>query len=400
MVALYNGAQVILIPAQVEAIDPVHKVARLATLATFAAIASMIGIPLGGTLSDRTRSRWGRRTPWIVAMSVISGALMVAMGFAGNLLTLGIVYTVLWLTSNMYQGAMSAILPDRVPKSRRGTASAVIGLATPLGALFGVNLASRVGQVWGYTVLGAVLVLASLALVLGAREGPSLRVTPGQAAPGEQSTPALRQRRNLVAGARSFLRAFTSRDFTLAFISRFALFLSYYSVNGYLFYTLSDYIGADQLPGGDVAVAVSTLTTVTVVAWVAVASICGWLADRLDRRKLFVGASALGLAATMTIPIASPTWAGMMLFSVFAGVSIGIYFAVDLAVMSLVLPYKQSEGRDFGILAVAAGLPGILAAPIAGTLISLTGGYSALYIFGIIAAAVGGITVLRIRSVR
>jgi MFS family permease len=133
---------------------------------------------------------------------------------------------------------------------------------------------------------------------------------------------------------------------------------------------------------------------------VAVASLCGWLADKLNRRKLFVGVSALALAATMVVPVVSPTWTGMIAFSVLAGVSIGIYFAVDLAVMSLVLPNKQTEGRDFGILAVATGLPGILAAPIASVLINLTGTYAALYIFGIVSAAVAGLAVLRIRSVR
>jgi MFS family permease len=176
--------------------------------------------------------------------------------------------------------------------------------------------------------------------------------------------------------------------------------LSYFTSNGFLYYTLSDYIGANNLPDGDVAVAVSTLTSITVVAWVAVASLCGWLSDKLDRRKLFVGVSALALALTMLVPVFLPTWTGMVIFAVCAGLSIGIYFAVDLAVMSLVLPDKANEGRDFGILAVATGLPTILAAPIAGILISVGGSYAALYIFGVVCAALAGVTVLRIRAIR
>ncbi|MCR6485042.1 MFS transporter [Amycolatopsis sp. OK19-0408] len=384
MTAVFNGIQQVLLPTQVEAIDPVHKVGSLALLTTFAAIASLVGIPLGGTLSDRTRSRFGRRTPWIVLLSAVSGVLMIAMAVSVDLVLLGIVYTGLWLTSNMYQGALIAILPDRVPEERRGFASAIVGLGTPLGVLAGVNVAGHVGRVWGYGVIAAVLVVASLALVLGVREGSSL----GRAVPRER------------VDHRGFFEAFRSRDFTLAFVSRFALFLSYFTVSGYLYYTLTDYLGKENVPGGDVVVAVSDLLTVTTVAWVLVATFLGWLADKIDRRKLFVGISAIGLAGTMAIPVLSPTWTGMVVYSVFLGIFIGTYFGVDLAVMSLVLPHPDRVGRDFGLLAVATGLPQILSGVLAGGLITFFGGYTGLYAFGVVAALVSGVTILFVKKVR
>ncbi len=78
----------------------------------------------------------------------------------------------------------------------------------------------------------------------------------------------------------------------------------------------------------------------------------------------------------MVVPILSPTWTGMLVYAVLSGAFIGTYFAVDLAVMSLVLPDKENEGRDFGILAVATGLPQILSSVIAGVLITFLGGTS------------------------
>lgn len=390
LIAVFNGIQQILIPAQVEAIDPAHKVVNLAVLGTFAAIASMVGLPLGGNLSDRTRSRWGRRGPWILVLSVISGVLIIAMGLRENLVLLGIVYTLLWLTSNMYQGALNAVLPDRIPIARRGIGSAIVGLGSPIGVLFGVQVASHSSQFLGYTIIAVVFVVASLLFLLGAREPSSVRLANAPLEIVEKSR----------AGVNGFFEAFRTRDFTLAFISRFALFLSYSVVSGYLYYTLSDYIGTKNLPGHDVATSVSTMLTVTILVWVVVATFCGWLADKLNRRKLFVGIAAIGLAATMFIPILDPTWPGMLLYSAFLGAFIGTYFAVDLAVMSLVLPHKDREGRDFGILAVATGLPGILAAPIAGLLITLTGGYASLYVFGTICAIIAGVTMLWIRKIR
>jgi len=389
MYGLFQGIQQILLPAQVEHIDAAAKVGNLALLTTLAAIASMIALPTGGAVSDRTRSRFGRRTPWIVIMSAVSALLMVVMGLSTNLGVLALAYMLLWFVANFYQGAISAILPDRVPVERRGVASAVIGLGTPLGILYAVNLVARVDQLWGYTIVGGIFVLASLALAFGAPEGSS-----------RDLDRAPRTRRSAPHIVRSFFAAFVSRDFTLAFISRAGLFLSYFTVSGYLYYTLQDYVGAPNLPGGNVAVAVSTLSTLSVLTWTVIATASGWVADKLDRRKLFVGISAAGMGLSMLVPILSPTWTGMVIYSILSGAFVGIYFAVDLAVMSLVLPDKANEGRDFGILAVATGLPQILSSVIAGALITFLGGYTALYIFGALCAIVSGIVIMRVRSVR
>ncbi|OZD18210.1 MFS transporter [Rhodococcus sp. 06-156-3C] len=390
MYGLFQGIQQILLPAQVDQIDSAAKVGNLALLTTLAAIASMVALPIGGAVSDRTRSRFGRRTPWMVVMSALSALLLIAMGSSPNLFALAISYMLLWFVANFYQAAISAILPDRVPVERRGVASAVIGLGTPLGILFAVNLVSRVSQFWGYTTIALIFLAATLALVLGSKEDSSIDL----ALEPKNTT------ENAPRFIASFFAAFAARDFRLAFISRAALFLSYFTVSGYLYYTVQDYVGLENLPTDNLAVAVSTLSTISVITWTIVATAAGWLADRLDRRKLFVGVSAVGMGLSMLAPIISPTWTGMIIYAVLSGAFVGVYFAVDLAVMSLVLPDKANEGRDFGILAVATGLPQILSSVIAGALITFLGGYIALYLFGALSAVVSGLVILRVRSVR
>ncbi|MFI6998197.1 MFS transporter [Nocardia sp. NPDC050175] len=389
MYALFNGVSSVVLPAQVEAMDPASKVGNLALVTTIAAIASMIAIPTGGSVSDRTRSRFGRRAPWIALSAIVSGVLAGCMGLASNLVGLLVAAFALWFALNFYQGAITAMLPDRVPVERRGLASAVIGLGTPVGIVVGVNLASRVSQFAAYAVFGVAVVATTTVFLLGAREPSSLEMAS-----------VSKQRRSLSEALRYFLAAFGHRDFRLAFFSRFGLFAAYFTVNGYLYYILQDYIGTANIPGGDAAAAVSTLLTVTIIAWIVVASIVGSLADRFDRRKLFVGISALGLAASMTIPVISPTWTGMLIFSGSIGAAIGTYVAIDLAVMSLVLPHADSAGRDLGILQVATGLPQLLSAAVASAIITWLGGYVTLYAFGAVCAVVSGILMLRIRSVR
>ncbi|MDX3192558.1 MFS transporter [Streptomyces sp. MN03-5084-2B] len=390
MYVLFNGVGGILLPAQVAQLAPESKVGVLALLTTVAAVASMIALPAGGALSDRTRSRFGRRAPWLVLMALVSGVLTIAMGLSTGLVTLGIAMTVLWFTMNFYGGVISAILPDRVPVRRRGIASAVIGLGTPVGVVVGVNLVSRVSSVWGYTIIALIVVGTTLALVAGARERSSLDLVVTE-------KPA--ERRRPVAAAGAFFRAFRHRDFTLAFTSRFGLCTAYFIVSGYLFYAVQDYVGADNVPGGNVAIAVSTLTTVSFGTWIAVATLCGWLADKLDRRKLFIAISAVGLGLSQLIPIVSHTWVGMLAYSAASGASLGTYYAVDLAVMSLVLPHKQNEGRDFAILNVATGLPQLFSPVIAGALISALG-YGSLFLFSAVFAVIAGALAMLIRSIR
>ncbi|MBQ1016728.1 MFS transporter [Micromonospora sp. D93] len=389
MYALFNGISAVILPGQVEAVDPASKVGNLALLTTLAAVASMVAIPAGGAISDRTRSRYGRRTPWIAAAAVVSAVACILMGLADSLPGLIATTVVLWFAANFYSGALTAILPDRIPQDRRGLASAVIGMGTPVGIVFGVQVASRLGQLSAYAVIGAVLLVTTALLLLGAREG-SARDLPV----------AVRDRRTMGESFRAFFAAFGTRDFRLAFVSRFMLFASYFVVSGYAFYTLQDYIGTGNVPNGDVAAAVSTMLTLSILVWVVVANLAGWVADKVDRRKLFVGVSALGVAASMMIPLAMPTWTGMLVYSACLGASIGTYFAIDLAVMSLVLPNADSEGRDLGILQVATGLPQLLAGPVAGAVITWFGGYPALFVFGALSALVSGLLMLRIRSIR
>ena len=73
----------------------------------------MIALPVGGAVSDGTRSRFGRRAPWIVLMAITAAALMVVMGLATALPLLAVAYMLLWFAANFYQGAAAAILPDR-----------------------------------------------------------------------------------------------------------------------------------------------------------------------------------------------------------------------------------------------------------------------------------------------
>ena len=379
----FNGVQRIVLPLQVEQIDLSGKVGHLALIVTIWSIASVVGLGSGGALSDATRSRFGRRTPWLAGMAVASAALLIIMARQTSLVVIVAVSAILWFALNFFQAALLAVIPDRVPPSRRAMASWLFGFAGPIGALIGINMCAFASLKGGYATLAAFLVLATAAFVVFAREG--------QYAPSA-TTSSSRAKGSLLNATTRFAESFSSRDFALAFTARALLFLGQFTVLGYLLYALQDYVGVPSLPDHSPQVAAGLVNTIRTVASMAALALAGWFMQLTNRRKLFLQIYAGMTAAAFIVPIVSSTWTGMLIFSVLSGAAYGVFASVDLAIMSHVLPARDFAGRDIGLLAVAGAAPQLLAPGLGGMLIH-NFGYTTLFAFGaFVTLFVGGVS--------
>lgn len=384
LIALFQGIQNILLPAVVQQLATDAKVSTLAILATLSAITTVIALLAGGAISDRTRSRFGKRTPWLVVSCVLTIGLMLLLGSASSIWQLMVVMPLLWFSANFHQTIVTAILPDRIPDDQRGFASAAIALGVPIGIVVGVNVAAFAPTTFiGYAILTIPHALATIALVTLSREPSSLR--------GAGSETAVRP----IAGT-SFFSAFASRDFTLTFVSRFVLFLAYFTVSSYTFYILQDYVGTASLPGGNVAGAISITMTVITVAWLVVTPLTGIISDRIGHTPTIVGYTSIAIGAVLLIPAVSNTWLAMILYAVGLGLTFGIYFAVDLKLASLVLPSAETAGRDIGLMGVASSGPTVLAPALAAAVIQY-GNYPALFAAGGALALAGGLAAFGVK---
>ncbi|MBT2401982.1 MFS transporter [Streptomyces sp. ISL-100] len=381
MLAVYMGVGSVLLPLQIAAIDPANKVAILGLVGGISAVFATAFNPIAGALSDRT----GRRNPWILGGALASLAGLAFLGTAQTAVLVGIGWCLVQATMNVYQAAVTAVVPDRIPPSRRGTASALVGLALPIGGTIGVLIASRTsGHLGtGYLVFGALVAGAAVLLTSFCRDVP-------RSAPA----PAVPRRERLAA----FLSALSHHDFRWAFIGRALMVLGYFSVIGYQLYILDDHIA---LPGGmQPAAAMAILTPVSMVAMAVSTVAGGLLSDRLDRRKVFVGASAALAGLVTVIPVVSPTWTGMLVFSGLNGLAFGCFMAVDTAVVTLVLPSAEDAARDMGVLNIANAGPQIIAPFVASAVVTVLGGYAGLFLVGGALSLLGALAILPIRSVR
>ncbi|MCY0943760.1 MFS transporter [Streptomyces antarcticus] len=392
MMAVYMGVGSVLLPTQIAAIAPDDKVALLGLIGGISAIFATAFNPIAGALSDRS----GRRNPWIAAGGLASLACLAFLGSVNTALLVGIGWCLVQATMNTYQAAVTAIVPDRIPTARRGTASALVGLGLPIGGTAGVLIASQTaGQLrTGYLVFGVVIAAAALLLTTFCRDVP--RSGTGAAAHTSDSaaTAAAPKRARLAA----FASALSHHDFRWAFIGRALMVLGYFSVVGYQLYILGDHI---SLPAGlTPPAAMAVLTPVSMVAMALSTVVGGLLSDRWNRRKVFVGVSAALAGLVMVVPVISPTWTGMLVFSALNGLAFGCFMAVDTALVTLVLPRAEDAARDMGVLNVANAGPQIIAPFVASAVVTTLGGYTPLFLVGGALSLIGALAIIPIRGVR
>jgi MFS family permease len=321
--SMFAGVGTILLPLQVERIDRAHKVAALGVVAGVSAIFALVFNPIGGALSDRTRSRFGRRAPWLVAASAGMLLMLVLLGQAVTIPLLLIGWCLAQAVANLYQAPLTAVIPDRVSVARRGAASAVAGVASVLGGVAGVALASQFSHrlAWGYVALGVLVVVTAGYFVLTTTDPPTADLP---RLPRPSYKPA------------DFLSALRHRDFSLVFVSRAAAIMGYFLVISYELYILTDYI---RLPAGlKPAEGVTVLAAISAVGALLAAAVAGPVSDRLDRRKPFVIISSGVAGAGCVLPVLSPTFHTIEIFAAFAGIAFGCYLSVDAALVTLVLP--------------------------------------------------------------
>src|SRR5271155_5040457 len=113
--ASFQGLQQILVPMQLEAIDPRGKIGNMALVTTIGAVTGVLGLTLGGAGSDATRGRWGRRAPWLVGVAILSAFLLMGRGLQIRFLGVALCCGALGFRLNFWRGVRLAVTPNPGP---------------------------------------------------------------------------------------------------------------------------------------------------------------------------------------------------------------------------------------------------------------------------------------------
>ncbi|MEU3423236.1 MFS transporter [Streptomyces murinus] len=379
------GPLQILLAAQAKDLAPgtgMSKETLLAWVTGTGAVVSLLANPFFGALSDRTTARAGRRTPWIAAGAAGGALSLLLLAGAGGPWSMVLGWCLVQFTLNAAFAAVTAAVPDRVPRRQRGVVGGWLGAAQILGVVTGTGLATAAGGIGaGYAACAVCTAAGVLPYLLLFRDLP----LPPQDRPAWSS-------RGFLAGFWLSPRRYP--DLGWAWLTRFLINLSNSLVLLYLLYYLRDRVHYPD-PGRGVLI----LTAVNGVTLLATVVIGGAWSDRTGRRKPFVVWSGVLMAVATAALAGWGTWPGAVTAAAVLGIGFGVFTSVDFALMTDVLPHAAGRGKDLGLINIANALPQAAAPALAAPLVTYLGGYRVLFLVSAAIGLAGAVLVGRIRGV-
>ena len=332
-------------------------------LTTFAGlIVAIVVQPIVGVFSDRTRSRWGRRLPYMAAgtamviacLFLIAGAPVFAVVVVGLLL--------IQLSSNIVQGPWQALIPDKVPDSQRGQASGLKAmldiLAFVAGRIVAGQLVGRFAE-WGQAAVYAAVAVPSVVYII------ALAITAWSAGEAPQAAESAPQR--TVGEA---LRATFSVDFRAHpafgwwFANRTLFWAGFLALNTFLLFYLIDVVGMSE---GGAQKFIGTLSTILGVALVLVSLPSGWLSDRIGRKPLVVFAGILAAIGTGVL-LSARSEALLTVSGLIIGAAVGTFLSANWALVTDIVP-REEAARYLGVANIATAGGSAIARFLGGALI-------------------------------
>lgn len=352
-------------------------------------------LPLFGTLSDRTRTRLGRRTPYILFGTLVAVVLMMVLAlfeearhFTGFTVTLVLLLVVM----ATYRTPAVAYMPDVTEKRLRSEANAVINLVGYLGGIFSTvvmmfllrsdkNAAGETVYADDQSFLPVFLVVAGfmlvtvLILVLTVRENKLPHVTDE---PEEEVAPTGKLPRPVM------------RSLILILLSVFLWFMAYNAVT-----TAFSRYCVDQW-GVDLGTSSGYLLTATVAAIAAFVPL-GFLSRKLGRKSaVLIGITLMTLcyASAMLFTKESP-----LMYLIFGLVGIGW---ASINVNSFPMVVEMCKGSDVGKytgLYYTFSMAAQITTPLlSGLLIDKLGfGYAVLFPYAVLFSGLSFLTMLFVK---
>jgi Na+/melibiose symporter-like transporter len=322
-------------------------------------------VPVIGALSDATRTRLGRRVPYLLAALPVTALALAAIPFADRrgLIALLLAMIVVDLALAVWRAPFLALLAELVPSVHRPKTEGILGVSMCLAAMVvlgGARSLSARHPDLPFVLAGVLVAAVWLLYVAVLREPPHREGEGAEARAGVAPFRSLRGA--LTAEGGLALRFFAA---CLFFHMAFQSFSSWFTLHGSERFHVS--IGDVSL--GFIAVAVSTL----------VGSMpAGWLGARYGRRRMsLVGLAGMAAACAALHVVPTLTSAIAVLF-VF-GLSWSIPVA-NLPPMALELGTTARAGALAGAFLLIQSMAGVLGPALVGEWFDVTGSRRALFV--------------------
>lgn len=385
----YIAASSLFLPALIQQIDEVNKIHLLALFSACGMVVAAISNMLAGYLSDRTRSKFGNRSPWIVA-GAIAFMLSMILASTANSIPFLLCYWLLGQVALNFIVAPMVAWIDFAAEDRKGSASSAYGgLGMALGNNgFTILAAMFLGNFrFGFIVFGIITFIGVLMSVLIVKEPSNLNQT--------RENKLCKSDKTFKNTLAIFPKWSIGRDYYLALIGKLFQGISNFTIIGYLLFILTDFM---QSNSSDTQNAIQLINLIMLIFGILMGFIAGPICDKLKVLKLPVGLSTIFLGIGALSLSLCPNQTGVLIYAFSAGIGMGIWNSLDNLLNLQVIPDRQQVAFFLGIYNLGNTITQAVAPIIAACVITLFG-FSAIFIVSFVFAIVGGTAIFLIRSV-
>ncbi|MHA1618944.1 MAG: MFS transporter [Promethearchaeota archaeon] len=306
-------------------------------------IIAILLLPVFGALSDRTESKLGKRTPFILIGSASAIIAFSVVGFVsssrGAAAFAGLIAIVMWFNMSMafYRSSSVSLMPDLTDPEVRSTGNAIINLMGAVSMVIGLSASGIMGGIYdtrwipgqdaaragGFYFVSILTAAALIILLLTIKETPTgdkfLKISESSIAIdpvtleylGEQKT---KEKEPLM---KSLKDVFTAKEKSPLYMLMviFTWFFGYNAIDTFYSLYSTQFLGWEEG-------AASTALQIAPMTMILTAVFAGKIAEKIGRKKtIFIG--LIGLSATFLVSMFIKTPGSLTIFFGIIGVFYG-----------------------------------------------------------------------------
>lgn len=302
-------------------------------------ILALFLLPLFGVLSDKTSTRLGKRTPFIVAGTVLAVIFMVLLAIADNsrlLILFVVALGMLLLSMSFYRSPAVALMPDLTPKPLRSKANAVINLMGAIGSIYTLIMIrilikeeAKANYLPLFSSVALLMIIAVTILLITIKEKKlAAAINPGEREEDEVESATV--------GSNQKMKPEVKRSLIFILASIFLWFMAYNAVaTAFSRYTRNVW----GLKGGSFANCLMVATVVAIFSYIPI----GMISAKIGRKKtIMIGITLMSVCYFI----------GAFYQSYHFSINIGFAFIgfgwAAISVNSYPMVVEMSKGSDIG----------------------------------------------------